>query len=99
MVTVMLHAHLGDGEDTQATAVASEPFRRYLGKSSEIIRSAVKGMLTDVDFARLLLHDRHPDRAVGDGSRRGGLLPRPADRSRWVGTNRGHDVGPISLSG
>ncbi|MGW1738264.1 type I polyketide synthase [Nocardia sp. NPDC001965] len=58
VVTVMVHAYLGAGDDAAVRAVVERPFREYLWANSEIIRSAAKAVLGDLDLDRLTPADR-----------------------------------------
>lgn len=57
-VTVMLHTFLGDGSDSQVRSIVQDPFRRYLWANSEIIRSAAKALLNNLDLDQLTPSDR-----------------------------------------
>jgi hypothetical protein len=54
----MVHAFLGEGSDIQVRSVVEQPFRRYLRANSEIIRSAAKAVLNDLDLDKLTPADR-----------------------------------------
>lgn len=57
-VTVMLHTFLGEGSDQQVRSVVQEPFRNYLWANSEIIRSAAKALLNNLDLDQLTPADK-----------------------------------------
>ncbi len=54
----MVHAFLGEGSDIQVRSVVEQPFRRYLWANSQIIRSAAKAVLNDLDLDKLTPADR-----------------------------------------
>jgi len=54
----MLHTFLGEGSDLQVRSVVQEPFRRYLWANSEIIRSAAKALLNNLDLDQLTPEDK-----------------------------------------
>ncbi|MEV5835293.1 MupA/Atu3671 family FMN-dependent luciferase-like monooxygenase [Nocardia sp. NPDC052112] len=58
IVTVMVHAYLGAGDDDAVRAVVERPFRDYLWANSEIIKSAAKAVLGDLDLDQLTAADR-----------------------------------------
>jgi phthiocerol/phenolphthiocerol synthesis type-I polyketide synthase E len=57
-VTVMLHTFLGEGTDEDVREVIRTPFRQYLWANSEIIRSAAKALLNNLDIDQLTEDDR-----------------------------------------
>ncbi|WP_433734130.1 type I polyketide synthase [Nocardia sp. CA-129566] len=57
-VSVMVHAYLGAGNDDEVRAVVERPFREYLWANSEIIKSAAKAVLGDLDLDQLTAADR-----------------------------------------
>ncbi|MFI5780658.1 type I polyketide synthase [Nocardia sp. NPDC051570] len=57
-VTVMVHAFLGEGDDDAVRAVVEGPFREYLWANSEILKSAAKAVLNDLDLDKLTPDDR-----------------------------------------
>jgi natural product biosynthesis luciferase-like monooxygenase protein len=57
-VTVMVHAYLGDGDDDAVRGIVERPFREYLWANSEIIRSAARALLGDLDLDQLDPGDR-----------------------------------------
>ncbi|WP_327099125.1 LLM class flavin-dependent oxidoreductase [Nocardia vinacea] len=58
IVTVMVHAYLGAGDDDEVRAVVERPFREYLWANSEIIKSAARAVLGDLDLDQLTAADR-----------------------------------------
>ncbi|WP_330253419.1 LLM class flavin-dependent oxidoreductase [Nocardia sp. NBC_00565] len=58
VVSVMVHAYLGAGDDDAVRAVVEQPFREYLWANSEIIKSAAKAVLGDLDLDQLTPADR-----------------------------------------
>ncbi|MFI7669482.1 type I polyketide synthase [Nocardia sp. NPDC049526] len=58
VVSVMVHAYLGAGDDDEVRAVVEQPFREYLWANSEIIKTAAKAVLGDLDLDRLTPADR-----------------------------------------
>ncbi|MEV6139122.1 MupA/Atu3671 family FMN-dependent luciferase-like monooxygenase [Nocardia sp. NPDC051990] len=57
-VTLMVHAFLGEGDDDAVRAVVEGPFREYLWANSEILKSAAKALLDNLDFDKLTADDR-----------------------------------------
>ncbi|WP_433208453.1 type I polyketide synthase [Nocardia sp. CA-107356] len=58
IVTVMVHAYLGAGNDDEVRALVEQPFREYLWANSEIIKSAAKAVLGELDLDQLTTADR-----------------------------------------
>jgi natural product biosynthesis luciferase-like monooxygenase protein len=94
-VTVMVHAFLGEGSDMQVRSVVEQPFRRYLWANSEIIRSAAKAVLNNLDLDKLTPADRETlldfafERYWKSSSLLGGhdTFAQRADRLRAMGVN------------
>ncbi|MEU0504756.1 MupA/Atu3671 family FMN-dependent luciferase-like monooxygenase [Nocardia sp. NPDC005998] len=57
-VSVMVHAYLGAGSDDEVRAVVERPFREYLWANSEIIKSAARAVLGELDLDQLTAADR-----------------------------------------
>jgi natural product biosynthesis luciferase-like monooxygenase protein len=58
IVTLMVHGYVGEGDDADVRAAITTPFRDYLWANSEIIRSAAKALLNNMDLDRLTPADR-----------------------------------------
>ncbi|MEU0539051.1 MupA/Atu3671 family FMN-dependent luciferase-like monooxygenase [Nocardia sp. NPDC005978] len=58
VVTVMLHAYLGEGDDDAVRAVVEQPLRAYLWSQKEVIDSAARYLIGDIDLDELSTDDR-----------------------------------------